>query len=56
MSIHAATGAQNAAFPDFPGAIVVVVHDRFFSEKVANRRILFGVDGAGPVELEVRAM
>ncbi len=51
----ASTQVMERALLHFPGAIVVVSHDRFFSEKVANRRILFGADGAEPGELEVRA-
>ncbi len=31
----------------FPGAVVVVSHDRFFTEKIATRRLIFGADGAG---------
>jgi ATP-binding cassette subfamily F protein 3 len=38
----------------FPGAVVVVSHDRFFSEKIANRHLVFGAEGAGPGEIAVR--
>jgi ATP-binding cassette subfamily F protein 3 len=51
----ASTQVMERALLHFPGAIVVVSHDRFFSEKVANRRIEFGAEGAEPGELEVRA-
>jgi ATP-binding cassette subfamily F protein 3 len=34
---------------------VVVSHDRFFSEKIANRYLVFGADAALPGEVEVRA-
>ena len=51
----ASTQVMERALLHFPGAIVVVSHDRFFSEKVANRRIVFGADGAEAGELHVRA-
>ena len=51
----ASTQVMERALMHFPGAIVVVSHDRFFSEKVANRRIIFGADGAEQGELQVRA-
>ena len=51
----ASTQVMERALLHFPGAIVVVSHDRFFSEKVANRRIVFGADGAQPGEIDVRA-
>ena len=54
----ASTQVMERALLHFPGAIVVVSHDRFFSDKVANRRIVFGAhgaDGAEPGQLEVRA-
>jgi ATP-binding cassette subfamily F protein 3 len=43
------------ALVHFPGAVVVVSHDRFFSDKIANRKIEFGVEGADDGELVVRA-
>ncbi|GHD52225.1 ABC transporter ATP-binding protein [Mycetocola manganoxydans] len=49
------TQVMERALVHFPGAVVVVSHDRFFSDKVANRKIIFGSDGAAPGELEVRA-
>jgi ATPase subunit of ABC transporter with duplicated ATPase domains len=39
------TQVMERALLHFPGAVVVVSHDRFFTEKVANRRLVFG-DGA----------
>ena len=51
----ASTQVMERALLHFPGAIVVVSHDRFFSEKVANRRIVFGADGAQAGELQVCA-
>jgi ATPase subunit of ABC transporter with duplicated ATPase domains len=47
------TQPTERALPHFPGAIVVMSHDRFFSEKVANARIGFGADGADVEELLV---
>ena len=51
----ASTQVMERALVHFPGAVVVVSHDRFFSEKVANRRIEFGAEGAEPGELLVGA-
>ena len=44
------TSAQvmERALAHFPGAVVVVSHDRFFIDKVATRRIVFAEDGSGP--------
>jgi ATPase subunit of ABC transporter with duplicated ATPase domains len=49
------TQVMERALVHFPGAVVVVSHDRFFSDKVANRKLVFGLDGAEPGEIEVRA-
>ncbi|MFT4622403.1 MAG: ATPase subunit of ABC transporter with duplicated ATPase domains [Myxococcota bacterium] len=51
------TSAQvmERALAHFPGAVVVVSHDRFFIAKVATRLIEFGAEGAAPGELRVRA-
>ncbi|MET0934222.1 MAG: ABC-F family ATP-binding cassette domain-containing protein [Mycetocola sp.] len=49
------TQVMERALVHFPGAVVVVSHDRFFSDKVANRKLVFGVQGAEPGEIEVRA-
>jgi ATP-binding cassette subfamily F protein 3 len=35
--------------------VVVVSHDRFFTEKIATRHLVFGSDGAAPGEVGVRA-
>jgi ATP-binding cassette subfamily F protein 3 len=51
----ASTQVMERALVHFPGAVVVVSHDRFFSDKVANRKIEFGIEGAEPGELLVRA-
>ncbi|QCO99311.1 ABC-F family ATP-binding cassette domain-containing protein [Arthrobacter sp. 24S4-2] len=49
------TQVMERALLHFPGAVVVVSHDRFFSEKIANRHLIFGADTAQPGEVEVRA-
>jgi ATP-binding cassette subfamily F protein 3 len=36
------TQVMERALLHFPGAVVVVSHDRFFTDKVANRRLVFG--------------
>ncbi|MEF2975740.1 ABC-F family ATP-binding cassette domain-containing protein [Subtercola sp. YIM 133946] len=41
------------ALAHFPGAVVVVSHDRFFTDKIANRYLVFGADAARPGELEL---
>ena len=51
----ASTQVMERALVHFPGAVVVVSHDRFFSEKVGNRRVVFGAEGAAVGELEVGA-
>lgn len=48
------TQVMERALMHFPGAVVVVSHDRFFTEKIATRYLVFGADGAGPGEIEVR--
>ncbi|QCB96812.1 ABC-F family ATP-binding cassette domain-containing protein [Arthrobacter sp. PAMC25564] len=49
------TQVMERALLHFPGAVVVVSHDRFFTEKVANRHLVFGADGAETGEIDVRA-
>ncbi|MCU1477302.1 MAG: transporter [Subtercola sp.] len=39
------------ALAHFPGAVVVVSHDRFFTDKIANRYLVFGADSAVPGEI-----
>lgn len=43
------TSAQvmERALVHFPGAVVVVSHDRFFIDKVATRRLVFGTEESG---------
>jgi len=50
------TSAQvmERALAHFPGAVVVVSHDRFFIDKVATRHVVFGSEGAAPGELLVQ--
>jgi len=52
----ASTQVMERALVHFPGAVVVVSHDRFFSEKVATRRVVFGAEGARAGELELSAV
>jgi ATP-binding cassette subfamily F protein 3 len=49
------TQVMERALLHFPGAVVVVSHDRFFSEKIANRHLVFGSPAAKPGEIDVRA-
>ena len=39
------TQIMERALVNFPGAVLVVSHDRFFLDKVATRLLVFGVDG-----------
>lgn len=47
------TQVMERALTHFPGAVVVVSHDRFFTEKIANRMLIFGAPGAAPGEIEM---
>lgn len=49
----ASTQVMERALLHFPGAVIVVSHDRFFTDKIATRRITFGAAERG--KLEVRA-
>ncbi|CAN5281467.1 ABC-F family ATP-binding cassette domain-containing protein [soil metagenome] len=49
------TQVMERAIQHFPGAVVVVSHDRFFTEKIANRYLVFGADSAQPGALEISA-
>ncbi|MBC9936442.1 MULTISPECIES: ABC-F family ATP-binding cassette domain-containing protein [unclassified Leucobacter] len=51
----ASTQVMERALVHFPGAVVVVSHDRFFTDKVANHALVFGAEGAAVGEIEVRA-
>ncbi|ROQ38481.1 ATP-binding cassette subfamily F protein 3 [Frondihabitans sp. PhB188] len=51
----ASTQVMERALEHFPGAVVVVSHDRFFAEKVGTRRVVFGAEGAEAGELEITA-
>ena len=48
------TQVMERALMHFPGAVVVVSHDRFFSDKIANRYLVFGSEAAEPGEIDVR--
>ena len=48
------TQVMERALMHFPGAVVVVSHDRFFTEKIATRYLVFGTEGAGHGEIVVR--
>lgn len=49
------TQVMERALLHFPGAVVVVSHDRFFTDKIANRRLVFNTEavGQGSVDLLV---
>ncbi|MCQ9165573.1 ABC-F family ATP-binding cassette domain-containing protein [Arthrobacter sp. STN4] len=46
----ASTQVMERALLHFPGAVLVVSHDRFFTEKIATRRLVF--DPAAPAKVE----
>ena len=48
------TQVMERALVHFPGAVVVVSHDRFFVRKVSTRHLVFGADGAKPGELRIQ--
>ena len=48
------TQVMERALLHFPGAVVVVSHDRFFTEKIANRYLVFGAEHAKSGEVAVR--
>ncbi len=50
---RSSTQVMERALLHFPGAVVVVSHDRFFTDKIANRRLIFDGVGAEPGEVEV---
>jgi ATP-binding cassette subfamily F protein 3 len=46
------TQVMERALVHFPGAVIVVSHDRFFTDKIANRYLDFGAtDTAGAIEV-----
>jgi len=51
----ASTQVMERALVHFPGAVVVVSHDRFFTDKIATRMLVFGAAGAEPGEIDVSA-
>ena len=48
------TQVMERALLHFPGAVIVVSHDRFFTDKIANRHLVFGGADALPGEIELR--
>ncbi|MCU1404589.1 MAG: transporter [Glaciihabitans sp.] len=48
------TQVMERALLHFPGAVVVVSHDRFFTDKIANRRLVFGAENTAAGEIDVR--
>ena len=49
------TQVMERALLHFPGAVIVVSHDRFFTDKIANRHLVFGTDASAPGAIAVRA-
>jgi ATPase subunit of ABC transporter with duplicated ATPase domains len=48
------TQVMERALVHFPGAIIVVSHDRFFTDKIANRFLVFGsTDVVGQIDVRV---
>jgi len=46
------TQVMERALVHFPGAVIVVSHDRFFTDKIANRYLVFGTgDAAGTIDV-----
>jgi ATPase subunit of ABC transporter with duplicated ATPase domains len=45
------TQVMERALLHFPGAVVVVSHDRFFTEKIATRHLVFKSDDAGSIDV-----
>ena len=50
----ASTQVMERALMHFPGAVVVVSHDRFFTDKIATRKLVFGTNAAQPDEIDIR--
>ncbi|MCQ1953542.1 ABC-F family ATP-binding cassette domain-containing protein [Arthrobacter sp. zg-Y238] len=48
------TQVMERALLHFPGAVIVVSHDRFFTEKIATRWLVFGAEGAEPGQVTIR--
>jgi len=51
----ASAQVMERALVHFPGAVVVVTHDRAFADAVGTRRVVFGAEGASVGELVVGA-
>ncbi|MCC3279423.1 ATP-binding cassette domain-containing protein [Arthrobacter sp. zg-Y40] len=48
------TQVMERALLHFPGAVIAVSHDRFFTEKIATRWFIFGAEGSAPGQVEIR--
>ena len=49
----ASTQVMERALLHFPGAVIVVSHDRFFTEKIATRRLVFDAESPDPGRVEL---
>lgn len=49
----ASTQVMERALLHFPGAVIVVSHDRFFIEKIATRRLVFDAKSPDPGRVEL---
>ena len=47
------TQVMERALIHFPGAVLVVSHDRFFTDKIANRRLVFNPDAPGTIDVHM---
>jgi ATP-binding cassette subfamily F protein 3 len=47
------TQVMEQALLHFPGAVIIVSHDRFFTDKIATRHLVFGMAGLAPGEIAV---
>jgi ATPase subunit of ABC transporter with duplicated ATPase domains len=47
------TQVMEQALLHFPGAVIIVSHDRFFTDKIATRHLVFGVAGLASGEIAV---
>lgn len=47
----ASTQVMERALLHFPGAVLVVSHDRFFTDKIANRRLVFNPEVQGEISI-----
>ncbi|NQX10604.1 ABC-F family ATP-binding cassette domain-containing protein [Microbacteriaceae bacterium VKM Ac-2855] len=52
----ASTQVMERALVHFPGAVVVVSHDRFFTEKIATRTLVFAAEAGSTARLTLSAV